>query len=137
MRGDKSKYSEEQVRQAQGYISKKGTRTEGFEQTSPNVALGEYVNKMTGGGRKPGGSGRGKAVNKAPAKKGGRIGGARGRPEQGRAFPRRRRNHAHAATPTNRHPVTFCGRVYLPDFEFRPAQCPVIHTCDRFPKTAR
>ena len=33
------------------------------------------VNKMTGGGKKSG-SGRGKEVNKEPAKKGGRAGGA-------------------------------------------------------------
>jgi len=33
------------------------------------------VNKMTGGGKKSG-SGRGKTVNKAPARKGGRKGGA-------------------------------------------------------------
>ena len=33
------------------------------------------VNKMTGGGKKSG-SGRGKKVNTAPAKKGGRLGGA-------------------------------------------------------------
>jgi hypothetical protein len=33
------------------------------------------VNKMTGGGKKSG-SGRGKAVNKAPAQKGGKKGGA-------------------------------------------------------------
>jgi hypothetical protein len=32
------------------------------------------VNKMTGGGKKSG-SGRGKRVNKAPARKGGRLGG--------------------------------------------------------------
>jgi hypothetical protein len=30
---------------------------------------------MTGGGKKEGGSGRGKQVNKAPARKGGRLGG--------------------------------------------------------------
>jgi len=34
------------------------------------------VNKMTGGGKKPGGSGVGQPLNKEPARKGGRKGGA-------------------------------------------------------------
>ncbi|MFH4233552.1 hypothetical protein WAJ75_21365, partial [Acinetobacter baumannii] len=33
------------------------------------------VNKMTGGGKKPGGSGYGKKSDKSPAKKGGKKGG--------------------------------------------------------------
>ncbi|HYE12877.1 MAG TPA: hypothetical protein VD968_00360, partial [Pyrinomonadaceae bacterium] len=33
------------------------------------------VNKSSGGGKKPGGSGRGKKTSKAPAKKGGKKGG--------------------------------------------------------------
>jgi hypothetical protein len=73
-RGDKSKYSEKQVRQAH-HIE------EGYEERGvpENVAEGRAwatVNRMTGGGKKAGGSGRGKGVNKAPARKGGRIGGA-------------------------------------------------------------
>jgi hypothetical protein len=73
-RGDKSKYTDKQKRQAEKI-------EEGYE--SRGVAGGEAerrawatVNKMTGGGRKAGGSGRGKKMNTGPAKKGGRLGGA-------------------------------------------------------------
>jgi hypothetical protein len=73
-RGDKSKYSTKQVRQAH-HIE------EGYENRGTPEGLAEQrawatLNKMTGGGKKEGGSGRGKPVNKEPAKKGGRIGGA-------------------------------------------------------------
>ncbi len=74
MRGDKSKYSEEQVRQA--HHIEEGYEDRGLSTDESERRAWATVNKMTGGGRKPGGSGRGKAVNKAPAKKGGRIGGA-------------------------------------------------------------
>jgi hypothetical protein len=49
------------------------------------------VNKMTGGGRK-GGSGEGKRVNKAPARKGGHIGGraAAARPAAARSASARK-----------------------------------------------
>jgi plasmid stabilization system protein ParE len=73
-RGDKSKYTDKQKRQAE-HIE------EGYEQRGvpENVAAGRAwatVNKMSGGGKKEGGSGRGKAINKEPAKKGGAKGGA-------------------------------------------------------------
>jgi plasmid stabilization system protein ParE len=72
-RGDKSKYSDKQKRQAE-HIE------EGYEKrgTSVSEAKGRAwatVNKMTGGGKKPG-SGRGKGMNKSPAIKGGKKGGA-------------------------------------------------------------
>jgi plasmid stabilization system protein ParE len=70
--GSKSSYSGKQKRQAE-HIE------EGYE--SRGVSVGEAkhrawatVNKMTGGGKKSG-SGRGKKINKAPARKGGKIGG--------------------------------------------------------------
>src|SRR6188472_2342017 len=71
-RGDKSSYSDKQKRQAE-HIE------EGYEQRGTSKKEAERrawatVNKMTGGGKKSG-SGRGKPVNKAPAKKGGRLGG--------------------------------------------------------------
>lgn len=72
-RGSKAAYTSKQKRQAkhieESYESR-GTR--GKEAAKRAWAT---VNKMTGGGKKSG-SGRGKAVNKAPARKGGRIGGA-------------------------------------------------------------
>jgi plasmid stabilization system protein ParE len=72
-RGDKSKYTEKQKRQArhieEGYIER------GVPEEEAEKRAWATVNAMTGGGKK-GGSGRGKAVNKAPAKKGGKKGGA-------------------------------------------------------------
>ncbi len=71
--GDKSKYTEKQKRQAE-HIE------EGYEERGVSEAEAERrawatVNKISGGGKKSG-SGRGKPVNKAPARKGGRLGGA-------------------------------------------------------------
>jgi hypothetical protein len=83
-RGDKSSYTAKQRRQAE-HIE------EGYE--SRGVGKGESerrawatVNRMTGGGRKSG-SGVGKRTNKAPARKGGRIGGRKSaqRPAAGRS----------------------------------------------------
>ncbi len=72
-RGDKSSYTGKQQRQAE-HIE------EGYEKRG--VAKGEAerrawatVNKETHGGKKSG-SGRGKAEDHAPSRKGGRIGGA-------------------------------------------------------------
>jgi hypothetical protein len=73
-RGDKSKYSEKQVRQA--HHIEEGYEDRGLPEDEAERRAWATVNKMTGGGKKEGGSGRGKGVNKAPAKKGGRIGGA-------------------------------------------------------------
>lgn len=72
-RGDKSKYTDKQKRQAEKI-------EEGYEKrgVSKDVAEGRAwatVNKMSGGGKKPGGSGRGKKINLGPAQKGGRFGG--------------------------------------------------------------
>jgi hypothetical protein len=71
-RGEKTKYTSKQKRQAE-HIEK------GYEKR--DVSKGEAesrawatVNKSTGGGKKSG-SGRGKAVNKSSARKGGRKGG--------------------------------------------------------------
>ena len=70
--GDKSKYTTRQKRQAahieEGY-EKRGTPKKEAERRAWAT-----VNKSTGGGRKSG-SGRGKKVSNAPAKKGGAIGG--------------------------------------------------------------
>ena len=72
-RGDKSAYTEKQKRQAQhieeGYIDR------GVPEEEAEARAWATVNKMSGGGKKSG-SGRGKAVNKAPARKGGKAGGA-------------------------------------------------------------
>lgn len=72
-RGDKSSYTDKQKRQAE-HIE------EGYEKRGTSHAEAERrawatVNASSGGGKKSG-SGRGRAENKAPAKKGGRKGGA-------------------------------------------------------------
>lgn len=72
-RGDKSAYTDKQKRQAQhieeGYVD------QGVPEDEAEARAWATVNKMTGGGKKSG-SGRGKAVDTAPARKGGRAGGA-------------------------------------------------------------
>ncbi|MEN6452166.1 MAG: hypothetical protein ABFC96_16880 [Thermoguttaceae bacterium] len=74
-RGDKSKYSGKQTRQS--HHIEEGYQERGLPEGEAERRAWATVNKMTGGGKRPGGSGRGKSTNKAPAKKGGRIGGAR------------------------------------------------------------
>jgi plasmid stabilization system protein ParE len=73
-RGSKEKYSEKQKRQAEHI--EEGYEDSGVSEKEAERRAWATVNKMTGGGKKPGGSGRGKPVNKEPAKKGGRKGGA-------------------------------------------------------------
>jgi hypothetical protein len=73
-RGDKSKYTDKQKRQAEHI--EEGYEEQGVSKDEAEARAWATVNKMTGGGKKTG-SGRGKKVNKAPAKKGGRKGGAK------------------------------------------------------------
>jgi hypothetical protein len=75
-RGDKSKYTEKQQRQAEHI--EEGYEGRGLPEDEAERRAWATVNAMTGGGKEPGGSGRGKKINKAPARKGGRIGGPRG-----------------------------------------------------------
>jgi plasmid stabilization system protein ParE len=72
-KGDKSKYSGKQKRQAEHI--EKGYKKRGVSEDEAERRAWATVNQMTGGGKK-GGSGRGKKTNKAPAKKGGRKGAA-------------------------------------------------------------
>lgn len=72
-RGDKSKYTEKQKRQASKI--EEGYEKRGVSEDEAKQRAWATVNKMTGGGKNPGGSGRGKSTNTAPAKKGGKIGG--------------------------------------------------------------
>jgi plasmid stabilization system protein ParE len=72
-RGDKSAYTGKQKRQAEHIeesYEKRGVTSEEAEKRAWAT-----VNKMTGGGKKSG-SGRGRPVNKAPARKGGQKGGS-------------------------------------------------------------
>src|SRR5215218_10004894 len=72
-RGDKSKYTEKQERQAEHIEA--GYEKRGVPEEEAERRAWATVNKMTGGGKKSG-SGRGKPLNKGPARKGGRKGGA-------------------------------------------------------------
>jgi ribosomal protein L44E len=72
-RGDKSKYTDKQKRQA-AHIEE-GYKKQGKSEDEAERRAWATVNKMTGGGKKPGGSGVGKPMNKEPARKGGRKGG--------------------------------------------------------------
>lgn len=73
-RGDKSKYTDKQKRKAEhieeGY-EKRGVSAEEAERRAWAT-----VNASDRGGRKQGGSGRGKEPNKSPSRTGGKKGGA-------------------------------------------------------------
>ena len=73
-RGSKSKYTSKQKRQAE-YITE-GYSNRGVGKKESKARAWATVNKMTHGGKRSG-SGRGRSVSKASARKGGRIGGSR------------------------------------------------------------
>ncbi|MCE9546650.1 MAG: plasmid stabilization protein [Planctomycetia bacterium] len=99
-RGDKSKYTDKQKRQAEHI--EEGYEDRGLTEKESERRAWATVNKMTGGGKKPGGSGRGKKTNLAPAKKGGRLGGqaAAARPKKDRVASAKKaaRTRAHKKT---------------------------------------
>jgi hypothetical protein len=72
-RGDKSKYTSKQDRQAEHI--EEGYEDRGVPKKEAKRRAWATVNKMSGGGKKSG-SGVGKRTNKAPAKKGGKLAGA-------------------------------------------------------------
>jgi hypothetical protein len=72
-RGSKQKYTDKQKRQAEHI--EEGYEERGISEEEAERRAWATVNKMTGGGKKSGGSGRGKKTNLEPARKGGRIGG--------------------------------------------------------------
>jgi hypothetical protein len=84
-RGDKSKYTQKQKRRAEHI--EEGYKERGVPEDEAERRAWATVNKMERGGKKPGGSGRGKKINKEPAKKGGRLGGqaAAARPKAARS----------------------------------------------------
>lgn len=71
-RGDKSRYTAKQDRQARHI--EEGYEKRGVPAKEAKRRAWATENAMSGGGKKSG-SGRGKKTNKAPAKKGGRAGG--------------------------------------------------------------
>jgi plasmid stabilization system protein ParE len=72
-RGDKSKYTDKQKRQAEHIEESYESR--GTDEAEAKRRAWATVNKETGGGKKSAG-GRGKAVSHASSKKGGKIGAA-------------------------------------------------------------
>ncbi|HZG52401.1 MAG TPA: hypothetical protein VEZ40_09720 [Pyrinomonadaceae bacterium] len=72
-RGDKSAYTDKQKRQAEHI--EEGYEERGLPEEEAERRAWATVNKSSGGG-KLSGSGRGQKENKAPAKKGGKKGGA-------------------------------------------------------------
>ncbi|HVZ08977.1 plasmid stabilization protein [Rhodopila sp.] len=71
-RGDKSAYTDKQKRQAEHIEESYESR--GVPEGEAERRAWATVNKETGGGKKSG-SGRGKPMNTAPSRKGGRAGG--------------------------------------------------------------
>ena len=72
--GDKSKYTDKQKRMARHIED--SYKEKGVSEDIAEARDWATVNATDGGGKKPGGSGRGKAPNPAPVKKGGNKGGA-------------------------------------------------------------
>ncbi|MDB5848948.1 MAG: plasmid stabilization protein [Rhodoferax sp.] len=72
-KGDKSSYTGKQKRQAEHI--EEGYEDRGTPKAEAERRAWATVNKETGGGKKSG-SGRGKATDPAPSKKGGKLGGA-------------------------------------------------------------
>ena len=73
-RGDKSKYTDKQKRQAEHIEQSYEKR--GVPEEEAEKRAWATVNKTSGGGKKSG-SGRGRATNKASTKSGGKKGGAK------------------------------------------------------------
>ncbi|QEN85278.1 plasmid stabilization protein [Labrys sp. KNU-23] len=72
-RGDKSKYTDKQERKAD-HIAQ-GYEERGVSEKEAERRAWATVNKDDGGGKKPGGSGRGKATTHPASHKGGKLGG--------------------------------------------------------------
>jgi plasmid stabilization system protein ParE len=89
-RGDKSKYTQKQKRQAEHI--ERGYENRGVPEDEAERRAWATVNKVSGGGKEPGGSGRGRKENKEPMKKGGRKGGraAASRPKSERSASARK-----------------------------------------------
>lgn len=74
-RGDKSKYTNKQERQAEHI--EESYKERGVSEDEAESRAWATVNKMSGGGNKPGGSGYGTQTDTSPAKRGGKKGGAK------------------------------------------------------------
>lgn len=72
-RGDKSKYTDKQIRKAEHIADSYEAR--GIPEKEAESRAWATVNKDDGGGKHPGGSGRGKSTGNPAARKGGKKGG--------------------------------------------------------------
>lgn len=72
-RGSKAKYTEKEKRQAEHI--EEGYRHHGVPAKTAAARAWATVNKIHGGGEKPGGSGYGRAENHSPMRKGGHRAG--------------------------------------------------------------
>ena len=84
-RGDKSKYTDKQERQAEHI--EEGYEKRGLPEKEAKRRAWATVNKVHKGGEKPGGGGYGKAEDHSPMRKGGKLGGkaAASRPKAARS----------------------------------------------------
>ena len=80
-RGDKGKYTEKQKRKAEHI--EEGYEKRGVSEGEAERRAWATVNKSSGGGKKKGGSGRGKKEDKSPSKKGGKKGGKKAGAKKG------------------------------------------------------
>lgn len=71
--GDKSRYTDKQVRKADHIAESYEAR--GVPEDEAKARAWATVNKDDGGGKKPGGAGRGRSTDHPAARKGGEIGG--------------------------------------------------------------
>jgi plasmid stabilization system protein ParE len=103
-RGDKSKYTGKQERKAD-HIAE-GYEKRGVSEKEVERRAWATVNKDDGGGKKEGGSGRGKSTGHPAAHKGGRMGGKASASRSAasrsasakKAAATRKRNHGHAGS---------------------------------------
>lgn len=70
-RGSKAKYTSKQKRMAEHI--EEGYEDRGVSEDEAERRAWATVNKTTGGGKKPGGSGRGRRPNRGPARKAART----------------------------------------------------------------
>src|SRR5437868_288282 len=83
-RGDKSKYTDKEKRQAEHI--EEGYESRGVPEREAERRAWSTVNKVHGGGEKPGGGGYGEPENREPMRRGGERGGpAMSGPERSRA----------------------------------------------------
>lgn len=89
-RGDKSKYTAKQIRKADHIAD--GYEARGLSRDAAEARAWATVNKDDGGGKKPGGSGRGKDTGHPASHRGGRLGGeaAAARPAAARSASARK-----------------------------------------------